>query len=100
MLLLRYYMFQITKLHLSCLILSETFTYDMRERAKRASVQNHRVFSFLRNVRKVTSNVRFISHYTLFFEQYRYHLQVDVRAKISLCGHCLINYFGITLYTF
>ena len=44
----------------------------------------------------VTSNVRFISQYTLFFEQYRYHLQVDVKAKISLCGP-LINYFGISL---
>ena len=32
---------------------------------------------------------------TLFFEQYRYHLQVDVKDKISLCGHCLMNYFGI-----
>ena len=32
----------------------------------RASAQNHRVFSFLRNVHYVTSNVRFISQYTLF----------------------------------
>ena len=37
------------------------------------------------------------SQYTLFFEQYRYHLQVDVKAKISLCGHCLMNYFDISL---
>ena len=45
MFLLSYYRFQITEVT----FLSETFTYDMRERAKRASAQNHRVFSFLRN---------------------------------------------------
>ena len=33
------------KSHLLCIILSETFTYNMRERVKRASAQNHRVFS-------------------------------------------------------
>ena len=62
---------------------------------ERASAQNHRVFSFLRNVR-MSQVIRFISQYTLFFEQYRYHLQVD-KAKISLCEHCLMNYFGISL---
>ena len=91
--LLRYYPFQ-KKSHLSRIILSETFTYNMHEWAKRASAQNHCVFSFLTDV---TGKVRFISQYTctLFSEQY--HVQVDVKAKISLCQHCLINYFGISL---
>ena len=38
------------KSHLPYIILSETFTYDMREWAKWASAHNHHVFSFLRNV--------------------------------------------------
>ena len=80
MFLLSYYLLQITEVILSCIILSETFTYNMRERALRIIVTVH-----------------FFSQYTLFFEQYKYHLQVDVKAKISLCGHCLINYFGISL---
>ena len=46
---------------MSCIILSETFTYNMK---------NHRVFSFLGTYVYVTSNVRFISQYALFFEQY------------------------------
>ena len=77
---------------LSCIVLSETFTDNMRERALRIIVY------FISQERTyVTSNVRFISQYTLFCNQYIYHLQVDVKAKISLCGHCLMNYFGISL---
>ena len=78
MFLIRYYRFQITEVTLLCIILSETYAYNIGERAKRASAKNHHVFSFLRNVLTyVTSNVRFISQYTSFFEQYRYHLQID-----------------------
>ena len=36
-------------------------TYNMRERAKRASAQNHYVFSFLRNVRLLQVIIRFIT---------------------------------------
>ena len=74
----------------------------MRERAKRASDQNHHVFSFL------TSNIQSLSvnrpsHYSEVFN-HRYHLQeVQVQSskfKLSLFSHCQMNYFHWHKFTF
>ena len=97
MFLLRYYRFQITEV---TFVMHYPFRniYLWYARASEASERSESSCIFISQERTyVTSNVSFISQYTLFFEQYRYHLQVDVKAKISLCGHCLMNYFGISL---
>ena len=97
MFLLCYYRFQIRS-HI-CHALSfqkhllTICTSERSERALRIIVYFH--FSRTYVCHNFTSKVRFISQYTLFFEQY--HLQVDVKAKISLCHYCLMNYVGISL---
>ena len=98
---LRYYRFQITETHIC-------------HAYARASPQNHHIFSFLRNVR-LSQVIRFISQHTLFFEQYRYHLQVTLwplsdelfrhkftlflkswhcSAHFSHCHYCFNSYYG------
>ena len=60
-------------------------TYALASEASERS-ESSCIFIFQEHT-TVTSNIHFINQYTLFFEQYRYHLQVAVKAKISLCGH-------------
>ena len=97
MFLLRYYRFQIRS-HICHALSHYPFRniYLQYARASEASERSESSCIFISHERTyVTSKVRFISQYTLFFEQY--HLQVDVKAKISLCHYCLMNYVGISL---
>ena len=95
--LLRYYRFQMTEVTfvmrypLRNIYLKYARTSEASERSESSC------FFISQESTYVSSNVRFISQYTLFFEQYRYHLQVDVKPKISLCENCLMIYFGISL---
>ena len=66
---------------------------ERSERALRIIVYFHFSETYLRMSQvmyDLSANIHFI-------EQYRDHLQVYLKAKISLCGHCLMNYFGISL---
>ena len=72
----------------------------MRERAKRASAQNHHVFSFLRNVRlsQVIYTLSTNTHYSS--GNININCNYYINAKISLFGHCRMNYFGINVLSF
>ena len=79
MFLLRCYRFQITEV-----------TFVMRDPFRnipltyaRASEVSQVMYALSANIHYSSSNIN--------------HLQVDVKAKISLCGHFLIRYFGIRL---
>ena len=83
--------------HLSCIILSETFTYNMRKRALRIIVYFHfsgtyvchaqLMYALSGNIHYSSSNIDITCK------------NIDVEAKISLCGHCLMNYFGLRLFS-